>query len=82
MDESMNSAAQNVKDMFASKISTTKDMEKIDDNFNLDTVEKVQEVVVEQTEEGPATGRASLATAAAAGGKVVGWKARLEALRK
>ena len=46
VDESMTSAAQNMKEMFASKISATKDVDKIDDNFNLGTVEKVSEVVV------------------------------------
>lgn len=79
VDESMTSAAQNVKEMFASKLSTTKDVEKIDDNFNLDTVEKPAEVVVEHTDEGPGTARG---TAAAGGGKVLGWKARLAALRE
>ena len=80
----MNSAAQNVKDMFASTVSKAKDMEKIDDNFTLDTVEKVQEVVVEQTDEAQTTARTSTANAAATGGgkKVLGWKDRLAALRK
>jgi len=81
VDESMTSAAQNVKEMFASKISTTKDVDKIDDNFNLDTAEKPSEVLVEHTDDGPGTARANQA-AAAGGGKVLGWKARLAALRE
>ena len=81
VDESMTSAAMNVKEMFASKLSTTKDVDGIDANFNLDTVEKLQEVVVEHTEEGSGTARTAQAAAAGGGGKVLGWKDRLAALR-